>query len=80
MDYETDRLKRSVAETSMRICQICLSPIRELKTASYLEKGGLRLVVHDECLTGMVQAITEQEQLQREREALIQSIKQAVKG
>ena len=79
INHETDALKRNTAESTMRVCQICLSPIFELRKASYLEaSAGLRVVVHDACLQSMVDALSQHQQAQRERETLIQSIKASV--
>ena len=75
----TDALKRRTAETSMRVCQICLSPVYDRAKASYLEKGGLRLVVHDSCLAGMVEAISEHDKQEQERDELLQALKTLTK-
>jgi hypothetical protein len=57
----------------VHLCQICH---REIKKASYLSAGaGLRLVVHDVCLQDIVEAVSEAEQRDRDRDALLRELR-----
>lgn len=58
---------------SMRVCQICLEPIVELKKASYIQAGaGVRITVHDACLEGVIDALTKQQERERLHDALLE--------